>query len=265
VSHDERDKLTRLQVILTDLLKHQLGESLGQVEDSLAQWRRGELGPFEVHAEVLKHAARAEAMATRITRLSPDATAGALREAFDADLVSRQEFVDLVGQPPEDVEPLGPDEVPKLPEKRAFIEELIGQGPILVYVDARVESVDVPEYLRKDPRLMLRFGYGLTPPIHDLTIDDDGIRGTLTFRGTPYACVLPWVAVYAGILEESGRGMVWPEDMPDELLDQMNLDERASGPIPAMFPGVPGGSGAPGKPTKPEPRKRRASHLKLVD
>jgi Stringent starvation protein B len=50
-------------------------------------------------------------------------------------------------------------------------------------------------------------------------VDDDGISCTLSFNNAPHFCQLPWSAVYA-LIGASGRGMVWPDDVPKEVEGQ---------------------------------------------
>lgn len=252
-------KLTRLQAVLTRLLEHHLTSSLGEAHQALERWKAGELGPFEAHAAVLEHAARAERLAARVAAVGPSAARTALRDAFDAGLIERDEFLDLAGCAPEDVEPAPALDQPaaSAPGKRQFVDELLERGPVLVHIDARSEIVDVPERFRGDPKLVLRFGYGLSPAITDLEVDDAGISGTLTFGGVPHHCILPWPAVYAAVSESDQRGMVWPDDVPPVVLDQMRAEEeRAPGQDGA---GAADSSGPVERPVKGAP------HLKLVD
>jgi hypothetical protein len=102
---------------------------------------------------------------------------------------------------------------------------------------------------------VLRFGYGLTPAIIDLVVDTVGISGTLTFSGVPFHCVLPWPAVYAAVVEGEQRGMVWPEDIPDVILEAppRRDEDRVT---PAVAP-------PPAAEVARAPRQR--GHLKLVD
>ena len=77
----------------------------------------------------------------------------------------------------------------------------------------------MPPQLRTDPGLVLRFGYRLTPPVVDLSIDDHAIAGTLTFSGHEFRCVLPWPAVYAVRGEGEPGGTVWPDNVPEDVTD----------------------------------------------
>ena len=60
---DRGDAEKRIQAILAALIKQRLRVSLERVEAALGRWRQGELGPFEAHAEVLAHVARADHLA----------------------------------------------------------------------------------------------------------------------------------------------------------------------------------------------------------
>lgn len=263
MSDTNQEKNERLQAVLTELLQHQLNRSLERVEASLGRWRRGELGPFETHAEVLKHAARAERLAGRIAQASQEDARTALRDALDASLIDRDEFIELAGVEPSEVKPsVDLDDGETIPLKHDVVCELLERGPVLVHVDARSEGVSVPQHLREDAKLVLRFGYGLTPAIHDLEIDDDALCGTLTFNGVPHHCVLPWSAVYAVVSEADQQGMVWPQDVPAVVLQEMASDSELTS-RPAS--GTESPATSTGSRDKSKSAKRRASHLKLVE
>lgn len=262
---DETPKsLQRIQELMTSLLRHKLSFSLADVEAALLRWRADELGVFEAHAEVLRHAARAERMADRMARVDADTANALLRDAYDANLMDRDEFSELVGCPPEDIKPSPStaDEVPEpaLPEKRELVEELLGAGPVLVHVDARDETARVPERFRDDPKLVLRFGYGLTPAIIDLSVDDEAISGTLTFGGVPFRCILPWCAVYAAVSEVDQKGMVWPDDVPAPVVEQLAAQTRAPGAPVEMS----ADDDSSPQPMPPKPPRSKGGHLKLV-
>jgi len=236
----------RVQQILTALLKQRLGASLERVEGALAMWRRGEVGLFDAHKEVLRHVARADALAATASRLGPERTDSLLRSAHDVGLIGSDELFALTGKQSTDLEPaadLDEETPPRLPAKREIAGQLLEQGAILVHVDPRRSGVSVPAAFGADPKLVLRFGYGLSPAIADLDLGDEALCGTLSFAGTPHHCVLPWSAVYAVVSEADQRGMVWPDDVPAEAL----ADEADSD---AVTPPVSSG---------------KRDHLKLVD
>ncbi len=246
----------RIQEILAALIKQRLRVSLERVEAALARWRKGELGPFEAHAEVLAHVARADHLADVMSKSGRERTASLLRAALDAKLVTRDEVEQLTGRNPDEI--TAPEDLdtepatagPRLPPKREVVSRLLGDGPILVHVDARRPGVMVPTGLASDPRLVLRFGHGLTPAILDLDIGDDALSGTLSFGGLPHRCVLPWSAVYAVVSEGDQRGMVWPDDVPPEAMT-----------------GAEEGADSVDEPPAAAPPKRsgRQTHLKLVE
>jgi stringent starvation protein B len=236
----------RVQQILTALLKQRLGASLERVESALAMWRRGEVGLFDAHKEVLRHVARADALAATASRLGPDRTDSLLRSAHDVGLLGHDELVALTGKQPDQIEPAGDldeETPPRLPAKREVAGQLLEQGAILVHVDPRRSGVSVPTAFSADPKLVLRFGYGLTPAIVDLDLGEEALRGTLSFGGQPHHCVLPWSAVYAVVSEADHRGMVWPDDVPAEALADEAEPAAESAPAPVA----------------------RRDHLKLVD
>ncbi len=249
----ERDPrtLARLQSVVTALIERRISSSLHEVDRALAQWRAGELGPLAAHGALLKHAARCERTVERVGAAAGDRPEGILRDAVDAGLLDEESFLELVGKPSSEIAPADSlrDEDSDSGNKRRAVEALLDRGPVLVHLDARHDGVDVPSHLGSNARLVLRFGYGLTPAITDLTVDDTGIGGTLTFGGVPHHCVIPWPAMYAAMVEGEERGTVWPEDVPGDVL-LASGDEPAEDPTPAPAA---------------EPRPRRGSHLKLVD
>ena len=247
----ERDPktLARLQAVVTALIEHRVSTSLVDVERALAKWREGTCSALAAHGAVLRHAARCERTVERVTAAAGDRPEGILRDAVDAGLMPAEEFVQLVGKQPDEIasiDALRDDDDASAPDKRKTLESLLARGPVLVHVDARRAEVAVPPRFRADPSLVLRFGYSLSPAIRDLAIDDEAIRGTLTFSGQPFHCVLPWTAVYAAMVEGEQRGTVWPEDVPEDVLTGVTEAPAAAA-------------------TKEEPRGKRNTHLKLVE
>ena len=268
MSESDADKLARIQAVVTALLEDRVAASLADVERAIAAWRAGESGPLDAHGSLLKHAARCERIVDRVTRASAQRPAAILRDALDAGLIDRGEFVELAGIEPGEVEPAGTlveEELPAPPDKRASVEQLLERGPVLVHVDARRDDLTVPARFKGDPKLVLRFGYGLTPAIVDLLVDDVGISGTLTFSGVPFHVVLRWQAIYAAVVEGEQRGMVWPEDVPDVLLVPPPRPRPASVEIRTDATPAPVRDAPSGPDGDKPPRSKRGSHLKLVE
>lgn len=245
-------RLVRIQAVVTALIERRLAASLGELETALASWRAGELGVLDVHDVAMRHVSDSEALIKRVMAASAKPE-GVIRDAFDAGVIGEDEVVSLTGKPSADIAPAGSLEAPALPppDKRTVVDELLAKGPVLVHLDARRSDVAVPDRFRGEAKLVLRFGHGLSPPIPDLTVDEHGVAATLTFGGTPFRCVLPWAAIYAAVADGEQRGMVWPDDIPEDLLN-------GSVGEPATTPTTP-------PPPAAGARSKRPSHLKLVD
>ena len=124
------------------------------------------------------------------------------------------------------------------------------EGPsVYVHLDPRREGVMVPKWLSNQPQLVLQIGMTLAIPIPDLEIDDDGIACTLSFNQRPHGCYMPWSAIFA-MVDEDGRGMIWPDDVPGELAAQAR---RAAMKV-ASKKGPRKDDKAPGQAARAEPR-----------
>jgi len=110
-----------------------------------------------------------------------------------------------------------------LPYKRDVANMLLRKGSLFIHLDPRVTDVVVPPWLRHQAQLVLQVGYDMPIPIPDLRVDGDGVMGTLSFSRTPFSCVVPWSAVFA-LVGDEGRGMVWPESMPAEIVAEVERE-----------------------------------------
>ena len=104
---------------------------------------------------------------------------------------------------------------------------LLERAEARVHLDARRPGVELPARFLGQAHLRLDYGYGFTPPIPDLVIDDDGIRATLSFNRMPFATFVPWSAIYL-IADFDGNGAVWQEDIPSDLQDGAGRRRRAA-------------------------------------
>jgi hypothetical protein len=112
-----------------------------------------------------------------------------------------------------------------LPYKRDVAEMLLRKGSLFIHLDPRVADVVVPPWLRHQAQLVLQVGLDMPIPIPDLRVDRDGVFGTLSFSRTPFACNVPWNAVFA-LVGDEGRGMVWPESMPPEIVAEVEREAQ---------------------------------------
>lgn len=62
-------------------------------------------------------------------------------------------------------------------------------------------------------------------PIPDLRVDDEGVFGTLSFKGQPFTCSVPWNAVFA-LVGDDAKGMVWPSEMPSEIAAEVERENK---------------------------------------
>lgn len=109
--------------------------------------------------------------------------------------------------------------------KADAFEMLIGDGtPVLVIFDGRIPGVSIPGHLERAPKVILRLGLNLNPPILELAVDAEQVSGVCTFDGKPFRCVVPWKAVYAIVSDAQGdpRTAVWSECIPPEVMNQEN-------------------------------------------
>ena len=119
----------------------------------------------------------------------------------------------------------------RLPPKKDVALALLEQATVLVHLDPRGDEVQVPAWFKRQPQLVLQIGLNMPKPIPDLSVDDAGISCTLSFSNTPHYCHLPWTSVYA-LIGASGRGMVWPDDVPKEVAGQYVVTTPKEEPKP---------------------------------
>ena len=119
-----------------------------------------------------------------------------------------------------------------LPPKKEVALALLERSNVDVYLDPRAQGVVVPPQYRKEPRLILKIGLNMAVQIPDLRLDDESMSCTLSFSRTPFFCVVPWPSVFA-MVGDDGRGMVWPDDVPQELAIR---EGRRPEPVPAEEP-----------------------------
>jgi hypothetical protein len=130
-----------------------------------------------------------------------------------------------------------------LPYKRDVANMLLRKGSLFIHLDPRVTEVMVPPWLRHQAQLVLQVGFEMPIPIPDLRVDEDGVFGTLSFSRTPFACLVPWSAVFA-LVGDEGRGMVWPDSMPAEIVAEVEREamrakittESADASVPTLRP-----------------------------
>jgi stringent starvation protein B len=160
--------------------------------------------------------------------------------------------------------------MPPLPRKQAVALDLLERTSVFVHLDPRRPGVIVPQGFLKQPQLVLQIGLNMAISIPDLNVGDEGISCTLSFNKRPHFCSLPWSAIYA-LIGEQGGGMVWPEDVPPEVVSQQRAAAKKEAKprkpglraISGSGPGSSGlGSSAPssGRPGSSRPGSIGSAH-----
>lgn len=109
-------------------------------------------------------------------------------------------------------------------DKKARLLSALEQGMTQIHLDARRPGVLVPKKFVGSVHLVLNLSYRFDPP--DLTVNDWGVRETLSFGGERFTIGVPWSALYAIASHVTHDFFMFPEDMPEELL-QGAIDRRA--------------------------------------
>jgi stringent starvation protein B len=127
------------------------------------------------------------------------------------------------------------------PSKRDAFLAFYAEGWVSVHLDARRAGVDVPADFNDNRHLVLQYGRDMPVAIPDLTVDDDGIRATLSFSRTPHSTFIPWNAVYI-VACTDGRGILYYEDVPEDVsLVARAVDPETGEPIEGdAVPGIEG-------------------------
>lgn len=120
-----------------------------------------------------------------------------------------------------------PDQKP--PSKAQLLNQLLDEGMTMIHLDARVEGVDVPDVFKNDThlRLNLSWRFGRT-----MTVHDDKVVAELTFGGHPHLCVIPFSAIFGMVSHATNRTLMWPEDIPPEVLAELEKPTPPPRPTP---------------------------------
>lgn len=121
----------------------------------------------------------------------------------------------------------------KLPPKKEVLDSFLENGSARIFIDPRRAGAVVPQWFSKQAELVLRVGYTLSPPIPDLKVTEQGVSATLSFNRSPFLCRMPWGVIFAIVSDVSGRGVVWPEDVP---IESQLLKPQRPPPVQAVRP-----------------------------
>lgn len=151
-------------------------------------------------------------------------------------------------------------------DKRQKFLGLLEEGIATLHLDARQLAVRVPRHLKSRSWLVLNYSYRYRLP--DLNVDERGVSASLSFGGVPFACFVPWSAVFAISDERQIKQHWWPEHAPGDVLDALlqhaTTEAREEERGERSFDDDCAAESAPtGSPSPTEPAKKRG-HLKIV-
>jgi stringent starvation protein B len=110
-------------------------------------------------------------------------------------------------------------------EKKERLLAALDKGMVMIHLDARRQGVIVPKHLANEAHLRLNLSYRFEPP--DLSVGEWGVRSTLSFSRSRFKVAVPWSALFAITSHASKEFWLYPDDMPQELLQQAIADARA--------------------------------------
>ncbi len=152
------------------------------------------------------------------------------------------------------------------------LQQFLDDGKTMVYLDSRAPGVDVPESLRDNANLRLNLSRRFPRP---LAVTADGVDAVLTFGGEPYRCIIPFTAIFGMFNHVTHKELLWPDDIPVDLLQQQGPTQqpKAKGgrkkegvrarPHLAVVPD-PGPAPEPTQDPPPEPTPPKKGHLLVV-
>lgn len=120
-------------------------------------------------------------------------------------------------------------------EKRAAVTAALAKGLITLTVNCNERGVRVPDQFSQCSALMLNVSYRFKDV--GVIIDAEKIGATLTFSGAPFRCIIPWTAVWA--MTSHGMQVLWGESMPEQAVEEMQLQEQKLAPRPRHLRPVP--------------------------
>jgi stringent starvation protein B len=116
------------------------------------------------------------------------------------------------------------------PKKGDVIQLLLKtEGRIMLCLDATYSGVDVPNRFKNDTNLMLILNSKMPNPID---IGEDSVCSELRFGGIPHSCTIPFDAIWSVFNPDTSHGMMWPESMPSDVLQQHGLTPFSELTIP---------------------------------
>ncbi len=106
---------------------------------------------------------------------------------------------------------------------------LLSNQSVVVFVNTRHDSLEVPSSQKHKPSLSLSLSHFFQHPIK---LKEDFIEAELSFDGASFKCVIPWESVWAAYPEDlPGLIFLWNENSPGPGWDKALLDYLKIDPI----------------------------------
>jgi stringent starvation protein B len=153
--------------------------------------------------------------------------------------------------------------------KEAVVLKLLEEGDTMLCLDARCQDVCVPPQHASNPDLRLILNLNFPQPIE---VTATSISASLSFGGRRFACFIPMAALWAAFNPQTMQGMMWPESMPAEVMQdfarrQTSRQEAPAAPQKAPAPSDVGNTSVqPATATsaaEPFPVRQRG-HLRVI-
>ena len=156
--------------------------------------------------------------------------------------------------------------------KYDFICSLLEEGDAMVCLDARSKGVSVPPEHKNNHSLNLVLNLNFKRRIE---VTEEGVLATLAFGGRPFHCVIPLDAIWAAYDPGSGKGQIWGDSLPPEVMQKlekeaaqnMRKEKTRKAPKLTSVPPMPKpGTSKSDTPTDPASQKepRRKGHLRVI-
>jgi hypothetical protein len=100
--------------------------------------------------------------------------------------------------------------------KKTLFESWIQDDHILIHLDARKDTVLVPQHLKSQHALTLKLSILFQG---ETKADDEKISSYLRFNNEYFECILPWEAIW-GMTSDQGVQKIWEKDLPKEIFHQ---------------------------------------------
>lgn len=160
-------------------------------------------------------------------------------------------------------------------EKKKELERLLAKGAVTLLIDSRKEGVKLPQQFLNQIQVPINLDYNFNIP--DFRITENEVQITLEFfHILNFFCVFPYPSIYAIKSTVAPEGVLFMEDLPKEILQNMPPPTEAQTnpvqpePLEKKKPhlvAIPSEQSPP-SPSEPDPKKsepKKKGHLRLVE